>query len=101
MKLTDLDPVWLNDNVFIFLCPHCGKCWISCKNIPMGNKEQRELMDYFQLIPTGRNSNVILTEESCSWKFSGNDFTTLSVTPSIDASKGGHWHGFITNGEIT
>lgn len=25
---------------------------------------------------------------------------TLTLTPSVDASKHGHWHGFITNGEI-
>jgi hypothetical protein len=27
-------------------------------------------------------------------------FGSVSVTPSIDASLSGHWHGFITNGEI-
>ena len=26
--------------------------------------------------------------------------TDMTVTPSIDASKSGHWHGHITNGEI-
>lgn len=27
-------------------------------------------------------------------------FETLTVTPSLDGSPGGNWHGFITNGEI-
>jgi hypothetical protein len=27
-------------------------------------------------------------------------FETMAVTPSIDGSPGGLWHGFITNGEI-
>lgn len=27
-------------------------------------------------------------------------FESLTVTPSIDGSAGGNWHGFITNGEI-
>jgi hypothetical protein len=31
---------------------------------------------------------------------SGSDFSDLSISPSVDASKHGHWHGFITQGEI-
>jgi hypothetical protein len=31
---------------------------------------------------------------------SGDSFENLSLSPSIDASKAGHWHGFIMNGEI-
>jgi hypothetical protein len=27
-------------------------------------------------------------------------FETMTVTPSLDGSKGGLWHGHITNGEI-
>lgn len=27
-------------------------------------------------------------------------FETMTVKPSLDGSKGGLWHGFITNGEI-
>jgi hypothetical protein len=27
-------------------------------------------------------------------------FETLTVTPSLDGSAGGNWHGFITDGEI-
>lgn len=34
------------------------------------------------------------------WQRTGDTFETLSLTPSIDASAHGHWHGFITNGEI-
>lgn len=36
------------------------------------------------------------------WTLHGDeDFRTLTLTPSVDASKAGHWHGFITNGEIS
>lgn len=35
------------------------------------------------------------------WKREGDAFETLTLTPSIDASAHGHWHGFITNGEVT
>lgn len=27
-------------------------------------------------------------------------FETISVTPSLDGSAGGNWHGYVTNGEI-
>ena len=28
------------------------------------------------------------------------NFATMTITPSIDASASGNWHGFIVNGEI-
>jgi hypothetical protein len=37
------------------------------------------------------------------WTRTGEDFETLTLTPSIhsDPAKGGcGWHGFITNGEV-
>lgn len=44
---------------------------------------------------------VVMTKEDMAWTFEGNDFSTLTVTPSIDASASGNWHGFITNGRIS
>ena len=37
------------------------------------------------------------------WQRTGDTFETISLSPSIDASSadcGGHWHGWITNGEV-
>lgn len=34
------------------------------------------------------------------WTAIGEDLDNVTITPSIDASKAGHWHGFITNGQI-
>lgn len=35
------------------------------------------------------------------WNLQGQeDFETLTLTPSIDASASGHWHGYIRNGQI-
>jgi hypothetical protein len=34
------------------------------------------------------------------WQRAGDTFDTLTLSPSIDASKHGHWHGFIQGGEI-
>lgn len=42
-----------------------------------------------------------LFKEEHIWELNGvEDFHNLTLTPSVDASKVGHWHGFITNGEI-
>lgn len=39
------------------------------------------------------------------WTISGDahatSFDSVTLQPSIDASSFGHWHGFVTNGEIT
>ena len=34
------------------------------------------------------------------WTRTGETFGDLTLTPSIDASKVGHWHGHITNGDV-
>jgi hypothetical protein len=34
------------------------------------------------------------------WHRTGDSFETLSLTPSIDCSHFGHWHGFLTAGAI-
>jgi hypothetical protein len=33
------------------------------------------------------------------WQRTGETFETLTLAPSIDCSKWGHWHGLITNGD--
>lgn len=41
---------------------------------------------------------------SPSWQRTGDTFDTLTVTPSIRVrvdDVGEHWHGFITNGQVT
>ena len=35
------------------------------------------------------------------WQRTGETFDSLTLSPSIDASATGHWHGFIANGEVT
>ena len=45
-------------------------------------------------------SIVVLCEDACAWVFNGTDFATLTVTPSLDASRSGNWHGHITGGQI-
>lgn len=100
MKLLDLEPRWLSENVFAFLCPHCKQVWLTCKNVVMGTSEQRELAIAANLEPTGPRYGAVLMDPGFAWTWDTADFATMSVTPSIDASKSGHWHGFIRAGAI-
>lgn len=99
MRLTELEPAWIHQNVFVFLCPHCRAMILSCKNIVMSFSEQWELFE--SKFGEHQNRFTVHCEDKCAWNISGRDFATLTVTPSIDASRSGHWHGFVTNGEIT
>lgn len=97
MKLTALNPRWLTDHLFIFRCPHCRDEWLICKDVPMKASDQCELV--LRDFPEAKGK-FVCAKDACSWKFSGRDFSTLTVFPSIDASKSGHWHGWIKGGEI-
>lgn len=99
MKLIELSPKWLTPNIFIFKCPHCQKVWLSCKNVPMPMGAQFAIFEK----ELGEKWNTLVTPmaEPTAWNFSGEDFSTLSVTPSINAEASGHWHGWIKNGEVS
>jgi hypothetical protein len=81
MRLSELDPRWfeIGDQRagFTFLCPHCKTTRLACNSVPIGTADP----------------------QFC-WTITGADWNMLTVAPSIDASKSGHWHGHITNGEI-
>lgn len=101
MKLIDLDPIWLSPDVFMFKNPTGGNDWLTCKSVPMSRREQAALV--YKNNPQCNEDNdqhMVLSKPDCTWSFTGNDFATLTVTPSIDASASGNWHGWITNGEI-
>jgi len=99
MRLTDLEPRWVyKEKVFCFLCPHCRKVWLSCKRVVMSTHEQIVI---FESAVRGESINVVVPcKAEAAWKFSGGDFETMTITPSLDASDAGHWHGHITNGGI-
>lgn len=85
MKLLDLKPRWYTDSNrerhgFTFLCPHCLSERLGCEF-------KASPMPYIKAAPQ-------------LWAVTGEGFSDLTVTPSIDASSSGHWHGFITNGEV-
>ena len=106
MKLIELEPRWITPNLFVFLCPHCRNVLLTCRNIPMSRQEQHEL--YENEFGEDWNTLVVPSKPEAVWSISGSVptdikaafITDLTVTPSIDASASGHWHGNITNGEI-
>ncbi len=100
MRLTELEPRWIHDNVFVFRCPHCRQTWLSCKSVAMPVREQFALFNAAGVETESPRYGVVPMNQGHAWEFSGRDFDTLTVKPSIDASASGHWHGFIKNGEI-
>ena len=101
MRLAELEPRWVHANVFVFRCPHCREHWLSCKDVAMSIHDQFELFRAAGLDPAATHKPyVVPMKQEFSWQFSSRDFATMTVTPSIDASKSGHWHGHIQGGEI-
>lgn len=108
MRLIDLDPKWLvKDGArvgFTFLSP-IGKQgnthWRqSCFAVKLPSRDQWKL---FQEVH-GEHYAVQGCRPDFAWTIAGGienaGFETMTVTPSLDGSAGGLWHGFITNGEI-
>lgn len=98
MRLSDLAPKWLTflnlgDGVdfrlgLTFLCPHCKVQRIGVMFDP-------------PIDPAGWLAKGILWQKpSLFWNRTGDTFDTLTLTPSIDVSQFGHWHGSIVNGEV-
>lgn len=109
-RLAELSPRWLINEpgrqLFIFLCPHCRKRWLSCKNFVMDVGEQIELFAQALKVDadevcSGTHTTCVPMRADVCWTMSKADsFETISVTPSINASPSGDWHGFITEGQI-
>lgn len=97
MRLADLEPRRLTMRAdadersnagqgLSFICPHC-----------FGQPSPARLAAFVNPpFDGGAPAEGVLL-----WTRTGDDFETLSLTPSYDASGHGHWHGFITNGAIT
>ena len=98
MKLTELSPEWLTPDIFIFKNPTGGSCWLVCKRVITTFEYQHELVYHEGSKWIG--IPVVMAQQDYAWQFEGNDFNSLTVSPSIDASRSGNWHGFIRNGEI-
>lgn len=125
MRLVDLDPRWLifegRRVGFIFRCPLSGKrgqWWQTCfveRFFLFKGRDGEYRCDEDPFTPDSQCG--IVTEcvpearewfQPCNpdhlWSIAGGienaSFDLVSVTPSLDGSKGGLWHGHITNGQI-
>lgn len=120
MKLPDLDPRWLVHNGervgFIFKSPTNPKWWQTCFSRSIRtmfcdecraaglDRSDEGICDHSQLglaKAAGVDADTVqpCNYEAC-WSITGTDFGDLTVTPSLDGSAGGLWHGHITNGDI-
>jgi len=110
MRLIELEPRWASeyghsDDVkqgVTFLCPHCRARRLGvffdksiCGTPPIdlvafNRARLRADNDPYDDVHVG----------STLWHREGETFDTLTLSPSIDASAFGCWHGFITAGEI-
>lgn len=127
MKLIDLDPRWLTFEGrrvgFIFRCPLTTadkrRWWQTCFAekfyLFKGRDGQYRRAGGHSSCPDSQfgivKASLLEAVEcfqpcntECQWTIDGGieaaTFETLTVTPSLDGSAGGLWHGFITNGEI-
>lgn len=105
MKLIDLNPHWVvppqcaaGVRLYVgitFRCPHC----------PVGERGEVCYIGVFFTNPVDPDGWLPRIEPlgkmaEHQWVRTGDTFETMSLMPSVDASKHGHWHGFITNGEV-
>jgi hypothetical protein len=114
MRLVDLDPRWLIENGrrvgFIFISPIQHKVkphpyYQSCfaSTVPPRRLGQWPL--FKAAFPERKHPPVVQgAREGVLWTIEGEienaTFETMTVSPSIDGSAGGLWHGFIQNGQI-
>lgn len=99
MRLIELNPRWLSADVFAFDCPHCRTTKLLCKRVAMPFKDQVKLVNANPEDDWDWPIDFIPMNSQAAWTMTG-QFESMTVTPSIDASASGHWHGYITNGEI-
>jgi hypothetical protein len=114
VRLTDLDPRWLEDGGqrigLVFKCPHCQKCYVSCFNRPTKKFDRggddgdtfgsgTQFGQFQRVLGRDEAMNTVPCKSSSAWTIDG-DFGNMTIKPSLDASAAGHWHGFVTNGQI-
>jgi hypothetical protein len=97
MKLLELEARWFSFEKggphvgLTLLCLHCRTARLGVVFHHRGHEAIDDV--YIRAHAHGREDFV--------WTIcSAESFDVLTLTPSIDASRRGHWHGFITGGEV-
>jgi hypothetical protein len=111
MRLADLHPRWFAEagrrgQGVTFDCPCCvGKpdaVRLAAAFVPTLDEGAPINLAPKVLFPAlwPNGPGVTTVPPGIHWQRAGNTFETLTLMPSIDASRAGHWHGFITGGEV-
>jgi hypothetical protein len=102
----------------VFLCPHCrgGYICITLANpldggapFEIGTDRSRPIRRLWTLLYGDLEDPAVkgavlpkgtwVIPPGFLWRRAGETFETLTLSPSVDASRAGCWHGFIRNGE--
>jgi hypothetical protein len=108
MRLADLHPRWIGDHDAPpdakqgvgFECPHCRSVrlcvWFAnpiCPNPPVDPAAAN-----LRQATHGHLADHHMGDQH--WQRTGDTFETLTLSPSIDCSRFGHWHGHVQDGAI-
>lgn len=115
MRLADLNPRWFAEagrhgQGVTFDCPCCvgkpGAVRLAVAFTPALDGGTPCSLRIRDLVPvlwpegmTGPGNDVC--PPGIHWAREGDTFETLTLSPSVDASRAGHWHGFIRAGQVT
>ena len=109
MKLIDLEPKWItynhSDGVILcgvtFLCPHCRALRLGvCFDVPLDPTGLIKQLAATHGVAEWAPDAIRGMNDGRLWHRTGDTFDDLTLTPSIDCSRSGHWHGFITAGQV-
>jgi len=113
VRLTELDPRWVRfgdapsdaKQGITFLCPQCKKCRLGVFfDVPICGASPVDLGALMASRIDGTSPDYEAFSDvhlgSVLWHREGDTFESLTLSPSVDASAWGCWHGFITGGEI-
>lgn len=103
--LEALEPIWIERDSrvigILFVCPTCSRGGTSIEGAHSVGVLFANPADGG---PTAPNDEAIIANYGGKrWTRSGSTFADLSLSPSIDLTRGmpGDWHGFVINGQVT
>lgn len=113
MKLTELNPRWCavagrRGQGITFDCPHCRRARLVVffanpidggEPLPHERRRGSGALEVLTAEHDAAPKGFDIVPPGFHWRRSGDAFETLSLTPSVDASAAGHWHGFVTGGQ--
>lgn len=95
LGLTELHPRWITPIRFAHAIPTGVSFDCPCCRTTRLSTNFRQPID-----PDGLLAGTTWRAIEPAWDRTGEGFDTLSLTPSVDFSAYGHWHGSIVNGEV-